>query len=420
MAVKAAKQAQMAEYDRIINAVTDHRIAMVEKAKQERLAAKKSEEDARMAKALQAEKEAKLAKEKQAEMEAKLAKEKQAQMAEYDRIIKTVTDHRIVMVEKAKREKEEARLAAMDEAERAEEIARLASMMSPKIDKAKEESKLAKEKQAEEEARLAKEKQAEEEARLAKEKQAQMAEYDCIIETVTDYRIAMVEKAKREKEETRLAAMDEAERAEEIARLASLMSPNVDKAKEPEIKKEINEGDSEQAAGEMEEEMSEEQESGDEDEIELQKSYVQPTRSRPRPPTPPAGHPRMFHSHTSLFGAQMSLRTINEGGGACDFTPEFASPLITHSMHAVVPYMSLRSRLGLRPTEAMTDKELGEEMKRLSEATMVVKKEMMKRKLSGEQMADVSQLLIELSKEKFFTNLKPSAKVFSANFVGVL
>ena len=389
LAAKAEKQAQMAEYDHIINAAADHRIAMVEKAKQERLAAKKAEEDARMAKALQAE-EAKLAKEKQAEMEAKLTKEKQAQLAEYDRIINITTDYRIMMVEKAKRQTEEARLAAMDEAKREEEIARLASMMSPKINKAEEEDKLAKEMQAGMEAKLAKEKQAEEEARLAKEKQVQMAEYDCIIKTVTDHRIAMVEKAKREKEVARLAAVDEAKRAEEIARLAGMMSPKVDKAEESEMEKqseEVTEGDSEQDAKEVEEEIPEQKESEYNDEIELQKSYMQPTRSRPRPPTPPASHPRMHHSHTSLFGAQMSLRTINEGGGACDFTPEFASPLITHSMHAVVPYMSLRSRLGLRPTETLTDKELGEEMRRLSEATLVIKKEMMKRKLSGEQVS---------------------------------
>ena len=401
LASLAEKQAQMAEYDRIINAATDHRITMVEKAKQERLAeleqAKNAEEEARLARALQVEKEAKIAKEKQAEMEAKLAKEKQAQMAEYDRIINTMTDYRIAMVEKAKREKEEARLAAMDEVKRAEEKARLASMMSPKVDKAEEEAKLAKEKQAETEAKLAKEKQAEEEAKKIKqaEKHAQMAEYDCIINAATDYRIAMVEKAKREKEEARLAAMDETKRAEEMARLASMMSPKIDKAEESQSG-EVIEGDSKQAAEEVEEEIPEQQDvDGDDDDlVELQKSYVQPTRSRPRPPTPPAGHPPMHHSHTSLFGAQMSLRTINEGGGACDFTPEFASPLITHSMHAVVPYMSLRTRLGLRQTEMMTDKELGEEMRRLSEASLVIKKEIMKRKLSTEQVADVSQSVI--------------------------
>ena len=154
---------------------------------------------------------------------------------------------------------------------------------------------------------------------------------------------------------------------------------------------EVTEGDSEQTAKEMEGEIPDQQDDESDDIAELQKSYIQPTRSRPRPPTPPASHLRMHHSHTSLFGTQMSLRTINEGGGACDFTPEFASPLITHSMHAVVPYMSLRNRLGLRQTEMMTDRELGEEMRRLSEATMVIKKEIMKRKLSSEQVASVSQ-----------------------------
>ena len=473
LALKAEKQAQMAEYEHIINISTCHRIAMVENAKLQRLAemepAKKAEEDARLAEAPQVEKETKLAKEK-ADMEAKLAKEKQAQMAEYDRIINTATEHRIAMVEKAKRKREEARLAAMDETKRQEEIARLASMMSPKIDKAEEDARLAKAPQVEKETKLAKEK-AEMEAKLAKEKEAQMAEYDCIINTATnyriamvekakrkreearfaamdetkreeeiarlasmmspkidkveedaklakvlasqaekqaqmaeydriinaatDYRIAMVEKAKRKKEEARLAAMDETKREEEKARLASMVSPEIDKAEEPEMKKcgEVTEErGSQQAAKEVEEEIPEQQDSGEGDIAELQKSYVQPIRSLPRPPTPPAGHPRMHHSHTSLFGAQMSLRTINEGGGACDFTPEFASPLITHSMHAVVPYMSLRTRLGLHQTEMMTDKELGEEMRRLSEATLVIKKEMMKRKHSSEQAAaDVSR-----------------------------
>jgi hypothetical protein len=203
---------------------------------------------------------------------------------------------------------------------------------------------------------------------------------------VTDYRIKMVEKAKMEKQEIRLAAMNEKERVEEKSRLATMM---------PEMKQsgnEIIEGDSEQAAEEVEEEeIPEQQDNGNDDIVELQKSYMQPKRCRPRPPTPPASHPLPHHSHTALFGPQVSLRTINEGGGACDFTPEFASPLITHSMHAVVPYMSLRSRLGLRQMEMFTDKELGQEMRRLSEATLVIKKEMMKRKLSSEQMTDVSQ-----------------------------
>ena len=376
-AYKAKKQTQIVEYEHIINAATDHRIKMVEEAKQVRLIelelAKKAEEEA---------------KQEQAEIEAKQAEKKQAQMAEYDRIINTMTDYRIKMVEKAKRGKQEARLAAMGETERAAEIARLESMVSSKVDKAEKAARLAKEKQTEEEAKLA----------TKAEKKAQMAEYDRVINTVTDYRIEMVEKAKREKQEARLAAMNAVEQAEEKARLASMMPPNAEaKAEEPEMKQsgdEVTEGDSEQAADKLEEEeeeISEQEDDGDDDIAELQKSYVQPTRSRLRPPTPPASHPPVHHSHTTLFGPQVSLRTINEGSGACDFTPEFASPLTTHSMHAVVPYMSLRTRLGLRQTEMMSNKELGEEMRRLSEATLVIKKEMMKRKLSSEQAADVSQ-----------------------------
>ena len=367
------KEARMAERDHIINAGIEYRIAMVENAKRERDAARyaeleciwKEEEEA-------SKKAAELEKAKQAEKEkeAEQAKEKQAQLAEYDRIINVTTDYRIAMVEQAKREKYADRYAELE-----------------RIWKEEETSKKA--------AELEKAKLAEKEAEQAKEKQAELAEYDRIINAGTDYRIAMVEQAKRERDAARLAELEQTKKTEEEA---SKVSDEVGKTEESEKNQSrVVEGD--QVAEEVEEDISDR----DDNEIELQKSYVQPTRSRPRPPTPPAGHPRMYHSHASLFGAQASLRTINESGTS-DFTPEFASPLITHSMHAVVPFRSIRTRLGLRPHEAMTDKELGEEMRNLSEATLVLKREMMKRKHSRE-LESVRNFKAKTKKGYFYNHI---------------
>ena len=65
------------------------------------------------------------------------------------------------------------------------------------------------------------------------------------------------------------------------------------------------------------------------------------------------------------------------------------SLLDTTTLSAVLA--SSPMHIHLCQTEMMSNKELGEEMRRLSEATLVIKKEMMKRKLSSEQVADVSQ-----------------------------
>ena len=365
---------KITEYEQIIEAAKERKITEVERAMKER-------EEARIAD---------LERAKQAEKEAELAKEKAARMAECDHIINAGIEYRIAMVENAKRERDAARYAELERIWKEEEEA---SKKAAELEKAKQAEK---EKEAEA-AELEKAKQAEKEkeAEQAKEKQAQLAEYDRIINAGTDYRIAMVEQAKRERDAARLAELEQTKKAEEEA---SKVSDEVGKTEESEKNQSrVVEGD--QVAEEVEEDISDR----DDNEIELQKSYVQPTRSRPRPPTPPAGHPRMYHSHASLFGAQASLRTINESGTS-DFTPEFASPLITHSMHAVVPFRSIRTRLGLRPHEAMTDKELGEEMRNLSEATLVLKREMMKRKHSRE-LESVRNFKAKTKKGYFYNHI---------------
>ena len=257
---------------------------------------------------------------------------------------------RIAEVEQAKKEREEARIAELEQTNEG-------------ANKVAEETRSAEQ----------------EEARIAKERQAKLAEFDRVINAVKEVRIAEVEQAKKEREEARIA---ELEWAKEGAKLAVLETPEEPKVVEDQDG-EADAGDVEEAQTEQEEETNTILAQDDNDSAESE-SFVQPEVSHPRPPTPPACHaPPMYLSRTSLFASQMSLRTINEGG-ACDFTPEFASPLATHSFHAVVPYRSTRTRLGLRFHEAMSDEELGQEMRKLSEATLMVKQEILKRKLSRE------------------------------------
>ena len=282
--------------------------------------------------------------------EARIAKERQAKLAEFDRIINSMKEVRIAEVEQAKKEREEARIAELEQTNEG------ANMVVEETRSAEQE-----------------------EARIAKERQAKLAEFDRVINAVKEVRIAEVEQAKKEREEARIA---ELEWAKEGAKLAVLETPEEPKVVEDQDG-EADARDVEEAQTEQEEEINTILAQDDNDSAESE-SFVQPEVSHPRPPTPPACHaPPMYLSRTSLFASQMSLRTINEGG-ACDFTPEFASPLATHSFHAVVPYRSTRTRLGLRFHEAMSDEELGQEMRKLSEATLMVKQEILKRKLSRE------------------------------------
>ena len=380
---EALKKERMAEYDRIIDAGTQASIAAVEKAKRHM-------EEERLAQMSEADREKELARlaelgvamdvEKQPQSEDEKAKAlKEERMAEYDRIIEASTQASIAAVEKAKRHLEEERLAQMSEADREKELARLAELgvslefeKEPKteavqddekearlaeleeVKKEKEETSLAEPKKEEKQMEVAEMQTEDGKAKALREER--MAEYDRIIEASTQASIAAVEKAKRRLEKERLAQMSEADREKELARLAEL---GVDM------------------------ELLNNEESQDEELDELAQSYVQPKMSRPRPPTPPAQHPPMHQSQTSFFGSQMSLRTINETATS-DFTPEFASPLTTHSHHAVVPYLSLRTRFGLHIHETMSDRQLGEEMKKLSQATMLVHNEMLKRNQSKE------------------------------------
>ena len=316
------------------------------------------------------------------EGEATIAKERETALAEYDSIIKSSTDHRIAQLEQAKMEREAARIAALDPAEREKEIARMAELRQAVIKKdASVEDGLQKPEETEideskERAEL------ERQARISQERKANLAEYEQVINTVTEWRIAQLEQAKKDLEADRIAKLDPVEREKETARLAEMQQTK--RENEADEFESIEGAENDESAGE-DELLAERELTASEEE--LAESFVEPKVSHPRPPTPPPQHAAALHSHTSLFGPQTSLRTITEGG-TCDFTPEFASPLTTHSFHAIVPYQSFRTRFGLRNHETMSDRQLGEEMRKLSHATMMVQNEILKRKRSKDTAID--------------------------------
>lgn len=309
--------------------------------------------------------------------EDEVAKKKEATLAEYDRIISITTDHRIAQLEQAKKERDAARIAALDPVEREKELARMATLHQTIVQKEEsitdgfEGSEETEIDQSKDQAEL------DRQVRIAKERKVNLAEYEQIITAATDWRIAQLKQAKKQKQEERLAKLDPVEREKEIARLAELQQTDMYETNKLESTEET---ETEQSV--CEEELQPQRELTKSEE-ELAETFVEQQVSHPRPPTPPPQHASMFQSHTSLFGPQMSLRTITEGG-TCDFSPEFASPLTTHSFHAVVPYQSFRTRFGLRAHETMSDRQLGEEMRKLSQATVMVQNEILKRKRSKE------------------------------------
>lgn len=329
------------------------------------------------------EEEAKKAKVAELEREARLQKEREANMANYQKIINDSTQARIAQVEQAMKMREEARLAELEKAKKASEPA-----MESEPPKQTETSDLS---------------DKVEKTEVDEEQAKRMAEYNRVITASVDARIAAVEEQKRQRREAMLAKLEPAEREKEIARLDFLMNggkvqKEESKTAEMEQSKQDNEVamkeeteiaqsvKEEQTAAEQEytvPKQGEEEEGDEEIDLELVQSFIQPKLSHPRPPTPPPQPPSVFQSNTSLCGPQMSLRTINETA-TCDFAPEFASPLTTHSLHAVVPYQSFRTRFGLRNHETMSDRQLGEEMRKISQAAMLVQNEMLKRKQSKE------------------------------------
>lgn len=312
-----------------------------------------------------------------------VTKVKETTLAEYDHIISITTNHRIAQLELAKKEREAARIAALEPVERKKELARMAELHQAVVQKEEsvtdgfEEPEETETDQCKDRAEL------ERQVKIAKERKMNLAVYEQIISAATEWRIAQLEHAKKQQEAERLAELEPTEREQEIARLAELQQTDVYET----VELESTEG-TETDQSVCEEDMQPQREPTTSEE-ELAETFVEHKESHPRPPTPPPQHASMFQSHTSLFGPQMSLRTITEGG-TCDFTPEFASPLTTHSFHAVVPYQSFRTKFGLRTHETMSDRQLGEEMRKLSQATVMVQNEILKRKRSKEAARDAA------------------------------
>ena len=387
--IEAAKRAKIAEVERAMKKKQDYWQAEFEKVKKtwaEEGAAATAKRKAEALKAqasvdvVEAAKKAKIA-----EVEESMKKKDEYWQAEFEKVKKTWAEEGAAATAKRNAEalKAQASVDVVEAAKKAK-IAEVEESMKKKDEYWKAEFEKVKVSWATEVAKdevdtkqvkvswateVAKESEIELDTKLAEETKTKEDEEEQIIDAARGLTSAVMESAQVKSEEASLAQMPLTDKDTTV---------RGDEEKQQQVE-ETNEGGEKQQDG------------GNEDD-ESKESAVEPNASHHcRPPTPPAQHASRFHSNTSLFGSQMSLRTINEGG-AYDFTPEFASPLTTHSMHAILPYQSFRTRLGLRAHQSMSDRQLNEEMVKISQATLLIQKEMIKRQqmkeLSNEGIAD--------------------------------